>query len=327
MERSPAKWRWERGWRDLAKLGLLMRRMALDWTLSRRQTVYFWATLQTWEQYSKEGPIWDLYIVRRWEDEKDPRALAREPSFWDPCLAREWMWVFQVTLDERERPSCVKEVEVSSSSPFMRTGGKLWLWKVLVLESFSPWYHDMHVRHDERHRIICKPELSLHLYLCKLIEDFPLANPLSTCTEKGNQRLRYNLTMLQILAKMRETGLYIQLRYPYTFIDVNQWRPCHGGMLWVPAQRRETNAFATILPCYKYQPRWERLDCIYNWDILTILSMLINGGLVTGECCEYLHREGKPTPSLQSYHATNTSQDERDWIVYTTEISLHFYRC
>ena len=30
-------------------------------------------------------------------------------------------------LDERERPSCVKEAEVSSSSPFMRTGGKFWL--------------------------------------------------------------------------------------------------------------------------------------------------------------------------------------------------------
>ena len=27
-------------------------------------------------------------------------------------------------LDERERPNCVKEAEVSSSSPFMRTGGK-----------------------------------------------------------------------------------------------------------------------------------------------------------------------------------------------------------
>ena len=30
-------------------------------------------------------------------------------------------------LDERERPSCVKEAEVSSSSPFMRTDGKFWL--------------------------------------------------------------------------------------------------------------------------------------------------------------------------------------------------------
>ena len=29
-------------------------------------------------------------------------------------------------LDERERPSCVKEAEVSSSSPFKRTGGKFW---------------------------------------------------------------------------------------------------------------------------------------------------------------------------------------------------------
>ena len=30
-------------------------------------------------------------------------------------------------LDERERPSCVKEAKVSSSSPFMRTDGKFWL--------------------------------------------------------------------------------------------------------------------------------------------------------------------------------------------------------
>ena len=30
-------------------------------------------------------------------------------------------------LDERERPSCGKEAEVSSSSPFMRRGGKFWL--------------------------------------------------------------------------------------------------------------------------------------------------------------------------------------------------------
>ena len=30
-------------------------------------------------------------------------------------------------LDERERPSCVTEAEVSSSSPFISTGGKFWL--------------------------------------------------------------------------------------------------------------------------------------------------------------------------------------------------------
>ena len=33
-ERTMTKRRWERGWRDLVRLGLLMRRMALDWTLS-----------------------------------------------------------------------------------------------------------------------------------------------------------------------------------------------------------------------------------------------------------------------------------------------------
>ena len=46
------------------RLGLLMRRMALDWTLSRRQRVDFGAPSQTLEQYSKEGRIWDFYIVR-----------------------------------------------------------------------------------------------------------------------------------------------------------------------------------------------------------------------------------------------------------------------
>ena len=30
-------------------------------------------------------------------------------------------------LDERERPNCVTEAEVSSSSPFIRTGGTFWL--------------------------------------------------------------------------------------------------------------------------------------------------------------------------------------------------------
>ena len=43
------------------RLGLLMRRMALDWTLSRRQRVDFGAPPQTWEQYSKEGRIEELF--------------------------------------------------------------------------------------------------------------------------------------------------------------------------------------------------------------------------------------------------------------------------
>ena len=36
------------------------------------------------------------------------------------------MGIFQLRLDDRERPSCVKEVEVASSSPFIKTGGKFW---------------------------------------------------------------------------------------------------------------------------------------------------------------------------------------------------------
>ena len=73
------------------RLGLLMRRMAFELTLSRRQRVDFGAPPQTWDQYSKEGQIWDLYIDRRGEDEKNPRALARKLSFRDACLAMEWM--------------------------------------------------------------------------------------------------------------------------------------------------------------------------------------------------------------------------------------------
>ena len=35
-------------------------------------------------------------------------------------------------LNDRERPSCAKEVEVSSSLPFIRTGGKFSLCYVLL---------------------------------------------------------------------------------------------------------------------------------------------------------------------------------------------------
>ena len=52
------------------RLGLLMRRTALDWTLSKRQRVDFGAPPQMWEHYSKEGRILDLYIDRRGEGEK-----------------------------------------------------------------------------------------------------------------------------------------------------------------------------------------------------------------------------------------------------------------
>ena len=63
---------------DLVRFGLLMRRMPLDWTLSRRQREDFGAPPQTWEQYSKEGRIWGLYIVKK---VTNLLALARKPSF------------------------------------------------------------------------------------------------------------------------------------------------------------------------------------------------------------------------------------------------------
>ena len=46
----------ERDWRDLVKLGLFMRRVALDRTLSRRCRD-LGAPPQKWEQYSREGRI------------------------------------------------------------------------------------------------------------------------------------------------------------------------------------------------------------------------------------------------------------------------------
>ena len=60
---------------------LLMRRTDLDWTLPRRQRVDFGVPPQLWEQYSKEGGIWNFYIVRRREDEKNPLALVRKRTF------------------------------------------------------------------------------------------------------------------------------------------------------------------------------------------------------------------------------------------------------
>ena len=44
------------------RLGLLMRRITFDKTLSSRQRVDFGAPPQTWEQYSKKGPNWNFYI-------------------------------------------------------------------------------------------------------------------------------------------------------------------------------------------------------------------------------------------------------------------------
>ena len=63
MERFATRRRWERACSDLVGFGLLMRRIALDWTLSRRWRIDLGAPPQTWEQYSREGQIWDLYIV------------------------------------------------------------------------------------------------------------------------------------------------------------------------------------------------------------------------------------------------------------------------
>ena len=37
------------------------------------------------------------------------------------------MRVSQMRLDEREVPNCAKEIEASSTSALMRTGGKAWL--------------------------------------------------------------------------------------------------------------------------------------------------------------------------------------------------------
>ena len=55
------------------------------------------------------------------------------------------MRVFQLRLDERERPSCVKEVEVSSPSTFTRTGRNIWLVRemtVCVVLFVLLWSHE-----------------------------------------------------------------------------------------------------------------------------------------------------------------------------------------
>jgi len=57
MERSATRQRWERGWRELMRLGLLLRWIALEWTLSRRWREELGAPPQIWEQYSREGRI------------------------------------------------------------------------------------------------------------------------------------------------------------------------------------------------------------------------------------------------------------------------------
>ena len=50
---------------------------------------------------------------------------------------------FQVRLDERGIPSCVKDVQVSSSSPFMRTGGKFWLrLREMTTRVFMLWLNE-----------------------------------------------------------------------------------------------------------------------------------------------------------------------------------------
>ena len=50
------------------------------------------------------------------------QALKRKPKFRYACLEVKWMCHFQVKLDERERPSCVTEGEVSCSLEFKGTG-------------------------------------------------------------------------------------------------------------------------------------------------------------------------------------------------------------
>ena len=86
-----------------------MRRMALDWALSRRCKEDLGAPPQTWEQYSREGLIWDLYIVSSLEGEEKPRGPERKPCFRDAYLATEWMWVFQERLDDTEKRNRTKE--------------------------------------------------------------------------------------------------------------------------------------------------------------------------------------------------------------------------
>ena len=42
---------------------------------------------QMWEQYSRVGRIWDLCIVSRCEDEKNPQVQARKPNYLENPIA------------------------------------------------------------------------------------------------------------------------------------------------------------------------------------------------------------------------------------------------
>ena len=81
-----------------------MRHIALDWTLSRRLREDLGVPPQTWEQYSREGRICDLYIVNSRKGEKKSRS--RKKAEFLRCMLCNGMDVgFRVRQDEQEKPS------------------------------------------------------------------------------------------------------------------------------------------------------------------------------------------------------------------------------
>ena len=63
------------------RLGLLMRRMALDWTLSRRQRVDFGAPPRRGNSTLKKDGFGTCILLEGERMRKNPRVLARKPSF------------------------------------------------------------------------------------------------------------------------------------------------------------------------------------------------------------------------------------------------------
>lgn len=112
----------ERGLRYLLRLIFVIRQRAQDCTLLRRQRVESGAAPQTWEQYSREGQIWDLWGVIKWDDKF--HVLSRAKHVFEMHI-QQWIAdvIFCMRLDKIKGTCSMKEVELSSSWSLMKAGG------------------------------------------------------------------------------------------------------------------------------------------------------------------------------------------------------------
>jgi len=152
MEKLSTRRQWERDCKELVRLGLLMSRVALDWTLSRRWREDLGAPPQTWEQFSREGRILDLYIVNSSEGEKATSSRRKTE-----------MWGFQFRLDEIEKGQVEwKKMKFPVYDHSWKQGGNL-----------GPCFHEMFTWYDNlwclflivRNMVVT----TLLLYICQVI--------------------------------------------------------------------------------------------------------------------------------------------------------------